>query len=309
MAAITYERLKNNIAEDEVAGPLVMVTFRCPVTEKLFHSVATMRESTPGRGEARLSDRALGGLQASMHKVFPPVQETGFDKVSGKPLQARGGTNFDRQAHERAVVEAFEAIAPQFAWDSERKAFIDAEEAKNPLCQFDRQLMDHPIDADWERVVAARMLAAVAAADGKISDSERAFFANVLNGATGGLEALQKEGAPSKLELSETRPGTRATMLMLAYALALSDEHLDASEIKLLDKFARALGVNVEREEHIRHWASEKVIENMLAGCYADGRLDADEMKRIEALARNIGVNEALVAKIDVRVRKRLGDG
>ena len=304
MAAITYERLKNNIAEDEVSGPLVMVTFRCPVTEKLIHSVATMREA----GGKVSGAPALAGLQASLHTVFAPVQETQHDKVSGKPLELHGGTNFDRAAHERAVVEAFEAVAPQFAWDNERKAFIDAEEAKNPLCQFDRQLLDHPIDASWERVVAARMLGAIAAADGKISAGERAFFASVLNSETGTLDSLIKEGAPSKLELEETRPGARATMLMLAYALALSDEHLDASEIKLLDKFARALGVNMEREENIRHWASEKVVENMLAGCYADGRLDADEMKRIEGLARNIGVNEALVAKIDVRVRKRLGD-
>ncbi|MCA8916027.1 MAG: hypothetical protein KDB90_11490 [Planctomycetes bacterium] len=304
MAAITYERLKNNIAEDEVSGPLVMVTFRCPLTEKLFHSVATMREA----GSEASGVSALEGLQASLHTVFAPVQETRHDKVSGKPLEHHGGTNFDRAAHERAVVEAFEAVAPQFAWDNERNAFIDAEEAKNPLCQFDRQLLDHPIDASWERVVAARMLAAIAAADGKVSAGERAFFASVLNSETGTLDSLIKEGAPSKLELAETRPGGRATMLMLAYALALSDEHLDASEIKLLDKFARALGVNMEREESIRHWASEKVVENMLAGCYADGRLDADEMKRIEGLARNIGVNEALVAKIDVRVRKRLGD-
>jgi hypothetical protein len=49
------------------------------------------------------------------------------------------------------------------------------------------------------------------------------------------------------------------------------------------------------------------VIENILLGCYADGKLDAAEQERIGKLAVNIGVNEALVAKVDVRVRKRLG--
>jgi hypothetical protein len=43
----------------------------------------------------------------------------------------------------------------------------------------------------------------------------------------------------------------------------------------------------------------------MLSGCYADGKLDDDERKRISKLAHGIGINEALVAKIDVRIRKR----
>lgn len=307
MSGITFDRLKNNIAEDEVSGPLVMVTFRCPVTEKMYHSIATMHEARPAHADASLNDRARDGLQASLHKVFEPSPDHDVDKISGKQLPAHGGTKFDRAAHERAVVEAFEAVAPQFAWDNERKAFIDAEEANNPLCQFDRQLLDHPIDAHWERVVAARMLAGIAAADGEVSESEREFFNSVLNRETGTLMELIDAGKPSNLELEETRPGSRATMLMLAYALALSDEHFDEREMVLLEKFAKGLGVSPERVEQIRHWASEKVIENMLLGCYADGKLDEAELERIAKLAVNIGVNQALVAKIDVRVRKRLG--
>jgi tellurite resistance protein len=96
-------------------------------------------------------------------------------------------------------------------------------------------------------------------------------------------------------------------MLMLAYAVALADEKLDVREHKRLAQFASAFGMSHERDELMRSWASEKIIENMLLGCYADGTLDAAERERISKLAGNIGVNVALVAKIDVRIRKRLG--
>jgi len=94
---------------------------------------------------------------------------------------------------------------------------------------------------------------------------------------------------------------------MLAYAIAMTDEHLDEAEQVRLAEFCKAFGVSQDREDMLRSWAAGKIVESMLRSCYEDGKLDEDERARIEKLAQNIGVNEALVAKMDVQVRKRLG--
>lgn len=305
MPQLTYERLKNNIAAEEVAGDQVLVTFRCPATEKLHHAVATMRPPTianhdkPGTG--RITPGRLG-FRGVLRGVFAPAAPTKAKSDPGATV-----VYFDRSSRETAILEAFETIATQFAWDEERQAFVDAELAQNTLSPFDFQLRNHPLTDKWHRNLCARMLAEVVAADGKVTHAEREFFKACLSTETGTLDDLLQSGRVSKMELEESRPATRATMLMLAYAMAMSDEQLDPREQNILARLAKGLGVALDREEQIRHWACEKVVENMLAGCYADDELDNAERDRIGKLAHGIGINEALVAKIDVRVRKRHG--
>lgn len=292
MTELSYEKLKRNIAEEEVLGDMLSVTFKCPVTEKIYHAVATLRPASPMSHPLETARRGFRNLLGNM-----------FHGERGETAAA----THDRAAIERAAVEAFEAVSSHFAWDESRKAFVDAATAEMPLSEFDRQLRDYPLTGEWERNVAARMLAEIVAADGAVTPTERDFFEGFLNSEMGPLDQLVKRGKLSKLDLEECRPASRATLLMLAYAIAMTDEHLDASEQARLAEYGKAFGVSLEREELIRHWAAERVVENMLYGCYADGRLNDDERTRIEQLAGNIGINQALVAKLDVKVRKRLG--
>ena len=314
MSDITYERLKLNIAEEEVNGAQVTVTFKCPVTEKMYHAVTTMRPAT-GVG-AKVQKQAKNELLSAARRGFRGLLRSVLGggsvgrvagNVASSSVPSSSGVVYDKSSRETAVVDAFRPLAVNFVWDDARKAYIDATEAADTMSAFDKQLKDHPIDGKWERGVAARMLAEIVAADGKVEDEEREFFEAFLTDDTGSLDELIKGGPLSELELSETKPNGRATMLMLAYSIAMTDEKLDAAEQAALARFAKGLGVSQSREESLRQWASEKVIENMLVGCYADGQLDDAERARISSLAQNIGINEALVAKIDVRVRKRLG--
>ena len=314
MSDVTYERLKNNIAEESVNGSQVTVTFKCPVTEKLHHAVATMRASTGVGAQVKkqAKNELLYSAKRGLRNLLRGVLGSGRagyvagNAAAGAVPQA-GSQTFDKAARERAVVEAFESQANHFAWSEEQKAYVDAEHAEVSLSDFDRQLRDHPIAGQWERNVTARMLAEVIAADGKVEDEERDFFEAFLSDDTGTLDEVMKQGPLSKFELEEVKPDARATMLMLAYATAMTDEVLDASEQTALAGFAKGLGIALDREEQIRHWAACKIVEEMLKGCYADGQIDTEERQRISELGQNIGVNEALVAKLDVNIRKRKG--
>jgi uncharacterized tellurite resistance protein B-like protein len=308
---VTYARLKQNIALEEVHGDVVAVTFHCPVTGKLFHAVATMRPPViaplpPGKGGTELHTHARRGFRGLLRGVFAAaVVDEATARKRSRHLPGATAVYYDHTSRETAVVEAFETLATNFAWDEARQAFVEAEVMHNTLSGFDMQLQSHPLLNKWERVMAARMLAEIVAADGKVTSAEREFFKSFLSTDTGTLDELIQQGRVSKMELEETRPAARATMLMLAYGVAMCDERLDAREQNILARLAKGLGVALDREEQIRHWACEKVVENMLSGCYADGKLDDDERKRISKLAHGIGINEALVAKIDVRIRKR----
>lgn len=314
MSDVTYERLKNNIAEESTNGSQVTVTFKCPVTEKLHHAVATMRASK-GVGAAvkkqvknELLYSAKRGLRSLLRGVLGGGRvASSAGNVAARSVPNAGAPVFDKAAQQRAVVEAFESVSREFAWSEEQQAYIDAGEADVMMSEFDKQLRDHPIAGQWERNVTARMLAEIVAADGKVSDDERDFFEAFLSDDTGTLDEVLKAGSLSKLELEEVKPDARASMMMLAYAMAMTDEVLDAEEQTALANFAKGLGIALEREEQLRHWAASKIVETMLNECYADGQIDADERKRIEQLAENIGINEALVAKLDVNIRKRKG--
>ena len=306
MSTITYERLKQNIAEEEVRGDQVSVTFKCPVTEKLHHAVAVMRPPVlaptgrPGTGKITPARLAFRGVLRGIFAAAVASQQN----ARIKPVGATA-VYYDHTSRQTAVVEAFESLAPHFVWDEALSAYVDAEHAQNTLSPFDLQLRNFPLVNKWERTLCARMLAEVVAADGKVSSAERDFFKTFLSSDTGTLDELIQQGRVSKMELEETRPAARATMLMLAYGIAMSDERMDAREQNTLARFAKGLGASLDREEQIRHWACEKVVENMLGACYADGTLNDDERKRISKLAHGIGINEALVAKVDVRIRKR----
>lgn len=312
MAEVTYEQLQNNIAEEKVNGVTVQVTFKCPATDKTYNASATMPRKD-GVG-ARVKQKAKNELLYAAKRGFRSLMRGVFgggragyaaSSVAGSAVGPRGvSVEYDQKA---GVVEAFKSIRENFAWDAGQKAFVDASEMEGMTSDFDKQLRDHPLASKWDRGVAARMMVEIMAADGDMGDDEREFFEAFATEETGDIEAMLKKGKLANIEMEETTPDSRATMYMLACAMALTDEVLDEAEQVRLHEFAQALGIRPDREESLKHWASEKVIETTLTACYEDGELDEEERARINKLAEGIGVNEALVAKLDVRVRKRQG--
>lgn len=312
MAEVTYEKLQNNIVEEKINGSRVTVTFKCPATDNTFTGTATMpRKDGVGarvkqRAKRNMVYAAKRGFRSLMHNVFGGgvAGTTAGDVASSAVGSGSSSVEYDQKA---GVVEAFNIIRDNFAWDESKKAFVDATAMEGMVSDFDRQLRDHPLVSKWDKGVAARMMVEIMAADGNVDDDERDFFEGFITDDTGTVDEMLEKGKLANIELEETTPDSRATMFMLANAMALIDESLDEAEVVRLHEFAVALGIRPEREEEIKNWAAEKVVENTIAGCYEDGSLSDEDKERLNKLAANIGVNEAMVAKLDIRVRKRQG--
>jgi hypothetical protein len=103
------------------------------------------------------------------------------------------------------------------------------------------------------------MLAAVIAMDGAIGDEERQVFATFV-GPEHDLDTLAARGSPGEADMAATQPGpTRETLLLLAWAVALTDENLGDGERALLDWFGRALYLPTDRIEAVHALAAAQV--------------------------------------------------
>lgn len=312
---ISYEKLANNIVEENAEGGTMHVVFKCPLTDKSFEASAQMRAAS-GVG-ARVKQRAKREFlyQAKMSIVRGLRGLFGGGKV-GRVASSMGsagmksgssGASYGKAEKQAGVVAAFKSISGKFVWNDEKSAFVSAADLEGLLSAYDIQLSKGPVESKWDRGVLARMLAEIVASDGTVADEERSFFEAFLTDEIGSLDDLLKRDPLSQTEIDETSATARETMLMLAWSVALCDEELDDAESKKLGSFAGMLGVNDGRAGELRAAASDKVIENVLDECYADGEFDNDERKRVNDLAQGIGVNGDRVAKIDVRLRKRRG--
>lgn len=313
MPEVTYDQLKNNVVEEKVNGATMHVTFKCPSTDKTFDASAPMprKDGVGARMKTKAKNEMLYAAKRGFRRLLRGVFGGGAVGRAasnvGSSAVGHGGRASVEYDKKGGVVAAFESIQENFAWDAGRQAYVDATGMEGMVGEFDTQLQNHPLASQWDKGVAARMMAEIIAADGDVGDDEREFFEGFVNDDTGTLNEIIEKGKLSRVELEETTPDSRATMFMLACAVAFSDEELDDAEIARLSEFAEQLGIRPDREKALKQYACEKVIENTLSGYYADGELDEDERISINGMAAGIGVDETLVERLDVRVRKRLG--
>lgn len=314
MSDITYEKLKKNISSETTENSTMKVTFTCAATGNKVVSEATMAQAK-GVGASVKKVVKRGLFSAARRSLRGALRGVFGSGVIGNAVQSAASgsvghgvkAEYDNDSKHNAVVAAFMTVSKKFAWSSNDNAYVMADHLEGMLSEFDKQMREHPLKNRWDKAVCARVLAEVASADGQIEDEEQEMFNSFLDDDTGSLEEVIKAGGLSKIELDEVTPDSRGTILMLGWTMAFSDEELDDKERERLTEIADMMGFSKDRLTHFMHISAEQVVVSVLEGCYEDGGLDEDEKKRISELAGNIGVNEALVAKLDVKVRMRLG--
>jgi len=179
---------------------------------------------------------------------------------------------------------------------------VASEQADHLQNPFDLLLRQSPLSRQGDRDVAARAVWDIIRADGEIHPAEEKFVQALLGKK---IAAARATPELSKLDIDQVSAACRGVVWMLAKATALSDEKRHAREQQRLARLAQWLDLKPETLETLRNAAAQKVIENVLLECYSDGVMDQAEHARVALLAERIGVNEALVAKVDVRLRQR----
>src|SRR5690606_20744051 len=161
-----------------------------------------------------------------------------------------------------AVERAFQAVADRFVWDAQQGRYIAAQAGGDAITDFMRQLQSAPATSRYDRMVAARMLVEIAAADGQLGEEERAFVAGFVTPDLGTVDELWRAPRLSEAELAETSQGAvRETMLMLAWAVAWSDDELAPEEEARLREYASALSIAAPRVTEIQGWVGGYLLD------------------------------------------------
>lgn len=321
MAAPTYESIQPNLRSAHQEGSTLRCTFHCPVSGEVVESQGTLRR------EKGLKDVAVDSVKRSAfyslrHAVYRAVHGAlghGFlGRAAGEVASSMLGNmehssrqqapEFSEEEKRAAVVEAFERVASRFVWDGKNRRYVSASAAGEQLSEFAAQLAKAPVVQRYDTGVMARMLVEVARADGQVEPEEEELLASFLPAELGSVEALAKRPPLSEVELSECASGpARETMLMLAWALALTDESLAPQEARRLERYARGLGLAQERAEALQRAARLFLFEQALDAAYPDGERDESAHEDALALAGRIGLTAEEAERADIRYRKRQG--
>ncbi|HWN67227.1 MAG TPA: hypothetical protein VNM90_06280, partial [Haliangium sp.] len=200
------------------------------------------------------------------------------------------------------------SVADRFVWDAAQSRYIAAQAGGEVITGFMRQLVDAPATTRYDRLVSVRMLTEIASADGQLGTDENMFLSGFITPDLGTVEELWRTPRLSNAELAETSEGpVRETMLMLAWAVAWTDEQLAPEEEARLREYATALAVPAPRMAELQSHVRNYLLDQALARAYGGGRRDPAAHAEAMAFARRLGMDDTTAERADIRFRKRNG--
>ena len=308
MAEITYESVEPLLKAAEEHPDHLRCTFACPITGGEVTSLGALAKGVELEDVCPGSDEGLlGSLQSALSGLFSSVLEGArLVEVTRAPdAEHEPFTDSERKA---GIVQAFRAVANQFVWDPRTERWISAEGAGELLTDFDRLLKVAPITSEDDRKIAARMLVEVARADGQVTPTEWGFLTSFVPSAHGDLDSYMDAPALSSEEFdSTTRGAARDTMLMLAWALAHVDHHLDEDETQQLLGYANHLKIPAERARELQTYARHFLLEQALQRAYPKGKLKQGPRQDALALGQRMALSDEEIATFEERFKKRWG--
>ncbi len=310
MPQLTFEAVAPLVAAEDVRGVTLNVTFQCPVSGKRVDASSNIEQGVLSKTKTVFGRQLMQSLRYSFSRMLYSLVGGGVagSMASSAASQAVGTTagapaSYTEDERRATVLAAFKRVQSQFAWDGQR--FVSASLLKELQTEMARVVGAMALTEPWDRAVLARMLAEVAAADGRIADEERELFAAFAEGAE--LDQLLHREPLAVSELKETTPKVREALLMLTFALAQTDGAFGGSERGRIAGYAHAFGVSDRRAAELEAHARDFVVDQMLEAIYADGVCDAGERAQVEQLASGLGMDAEALGRLDARCRKRKG--
>ena len=136
MTPVEYETIIPNIAQVDVNGGQVHVSWKCPMSGRAVgqstasmsadSSVAARVQASVKRsiaseiiyGAARVIASMLGGAAG---RVVSNAAYTAAADINNK---VTAGVDYTEASRQAAIVAAFESVKPSFVWDDQRQRFV-----------------------------------------------------------------------------------------------------------------------------------------------------------------------------------------
>ena len=307
MAEITFPTVKALLEDAEELQDAVRCTFRCPVTQASVVATGPLEKGRELADVCSGDTSLIGSLRSALSGLFSAALGAAPDET---PVRLAEGVASPYSDEERkaGIVLAFKSVSDQFVYDPQGERWITSEGASELMTDFDRQLRLAPIRAERDRKLASRMLVEIARADGQVTPTEWSFLASFIPGDLSSVDTYMEKPRLTAEDFSQaSRGAARDTMVMLAWALAHVDDHLDEAEDERLLGYADKLKVPRERALALRDYARTHLLENALLRAYPKGKVSAGERKEAQALAEQLGLGEAGFAAAEAAFKQRYG--
>lgn len=309
MSGLKLDQIEKLLVESELERGVMRCVFRCPASGFEVRSSARVVAGEGLRENAEAGVPTGGALMESLARAVTTAFGSAFLLRRNRDGSSDGeSSRFSADEKNLAIFRAFQLVSIRFLWLATEAGWVAADSRPDLATEFSLQLARAPIPAGYDEAVTARMMAEVAAVDGRLADAERALLERFVNTEIGSVDELLGRPALRQAELDEVSPGeVRRTMLMMVWALAVIDEKLHDNEIVLLAKFAEGLGISSDDSETLKHYAAQFAVDQALALAYQDGGLDELRYASARALATKLGISRDDADGMDARVRKRYG--
>ncbi|AGY60677.1 TerB family tellurite resistance protein [Gloeobacter kilaueensis] len=313
-----FESIQPLIVSAEQQGSTLNCVFQCPVTGETVQASAPLqkRETMMGNMAQNVGGNVVQTLKYSVASTIRRAMGFGFvgyiigdiaDSLILQTGNTPGEIHYSEEEKKDALARAFQS-ADFFVWDNKNSRWISANAEQQMYSDFERQLNAYPVTQPFDQAILARILIAIANADGQLAESEKNFFAWFIDPQLGSLESLSSRPMPSPVELEETTAdSTRETIMMLAWSLALADEQLDQNEVALLGSFAQGLGIPLVRHQELMRYAQNYLLERVIGQCLANGQLSPAYEGQILAWSTRIGLDAGEAQRVLVQYKKRHG--
>jgi hypothetical protein len=271
---LTYELIEPLIVEQQFRENKVECSFSIPGSSKVVRSYAGVRAltNTMGRSHRRIKNsanyyarkqatnvirRLLGGGIISRTLVGMANEEIHMaQKV--RPIY----TPSQKQA---AIVEAFRRVQREFTLNPVTGKWSQTE----LVSDFSKQLLDYPIQENYDKGILARMLMEMARVDGNVSEEEEEILDLFVNKHEINRDVYLQDSL-NYAELEGCSKKAKGSLFMLAATMVLSDKVIDQEEKGLLAHYANGLSIDKNQANRYILLAKKFIVENALP--YLGGR-------------------------------------
>ena len=292
MSKTEFSVIEPLIESKKFLAGAVAVTFRCPDSTRSVRAQAVLGKVSP----SRLS--VWTRIHRSMIAALADAMQPEIDSSTGEKV------DFRREDVQAAIIAAFESIQASFRWDeSERRWFESSTEASS----FQQRLREMPVTEAYDQSVLIRTLIELSKSDGMVSTEELLFISEFINPSVGSLEQFIQMEPLTSAELKGTSVAARPSIVMLAWACALCDEHLDPAEHARIEEIAAEFGLSATESEQLCGDAQQFLLRQALASAYVDGERDEEAYAEVSFAAERLGVDAEEAADLDRIFREEMG--
>lgn len=282
MREIIFNEIKSLVYRTKVIENSLQCVFFCPDSNEKHLVVVplTKNGSMPENPtERNILNKVQGQISKLLNTNITSMESTGSQEKNYGDIQ------LSNQEIEEAIVRAFEKVARHFKFDEKTGGWICA--ADNEDTSFEKQLLNSPVIKKYDRDILSRMLVSIATADGKIVAREKKFLNEFLENET--IKEMSILPRLTDEEFDDVSEGNvRDSMLMIAYAIALTDEDLDQLESYSLGRFSKGLGISDEKSMLLKKKAQFYIMENIIDELISGTKFAKNSKSMVDFMALDI---------------------